>query len=44
MVVLSLFDDATSRAAATAAGAAAFVSKHDADGVLLEAVRRLGRC
>lgn len=39
VVVLSLFDDAVSRAEAARAGASAFVSKHDPDAALLDAVR-----
>ena len=39
VVMLSLYDDRASRTAALEAGAAAFVSKHDADVSLLDAIR-----
>ena len=41
MVILSLSDDAATRARAAEAGAAAFVAKHEADGLLLDTIRRL---
>ncbi len=40
VVMLSLQDDAASRARAIDAGAAAFVSKNEANGQLVEAIRR----
>jgi DNA-binding NarL/FixJ family response regulator len=40
VVILTLRDDAATREQARAAGAAAFVAKHDADGALLAAIRR----
>lgn len=42
VVILSLSDDAATRARAAEAGAAAFVAKHEADGLLLDTIRRLG--
>jgi DNA-binding NarL/FixJ family response regulator len=41
VVILSLSDDAATRARAAEAGAAAFVAKHEADGLLLDTIRRL---
>lgn len=41
IVMLSLRDDAASRARATDAGASAFVSKNEATGQLVEAIRRV---
>jgi DNA-binding NarL/FixJ family response regulator len=41
VVVLSLHDDAATRTAALEAGAAAFVSKHDGDAALLDALRQV---
>ncbi len=41
VVILSLSDDAATRARAEAAGAAAFVAKHEADGLLLDTIRQL---
>jgi DNA-binding NarL/FixJ family response regulator len=41
VVILSLSDDAATRARAAEAGAAAFVAKHEADGLLLDTSRRL---
>ncbi|MFO7777923.1 MAG: response regulator transcription factor [Nitriliruptoraceae bacterium] len=43
IIVLSLHDDLATQDAAIAAGASAFVSKHDGDRVLLETIRRVGR-
>jgi DNA-binding NarL/FixJ family response regulator len=43
IVILSLHDDAVTRARAATAGAAAFVSKHEADALLLDTIRRLGQ-
>jgi CheY-like chemotaxis protein len=40
VVILTLHDDAATRARAEAAGAASFVPKHRMDGVLLDAIRR----
>jgi DNA-binding NarL/FixJ family response regulator len=40
VVILSIHDDAATRAQAHAAGAKAFVSKHESPGVLLEAIHR----
>ena len=42
VVILSLSDDDATRARAAEAGAAAFVAKHEADGLLLATIRRLG--
>lgn len=42
VLLLSLFDDRASRMAAVEAGAIAFVSKHDGDRLLLDAIR--GAC
>jgi DNA-binding NarL/FixJ family response regulator len=42
IVVLSIHDDANTRERALAAGASAFVAKHEADGVLLSAIRDAG--
>jgi DNA-binding NarL/FixJ family response regulator len=39
VVILSLYDDATTHSRARKAGAAAFVAKHQADGLLLNAIR-----
>lgn len=39
VVVLSLYDDEATRAAAARAGAVAFVAKHDPQGALLDAIR-----
>jgi len=41
IVVLSLHDDATSRARALAAGATTFVAKHEADALLVDTIRRV---
>lgn len=41
IIVLSLYDDPTTKDAAIAAGATAFVSKHDPDHVLLETIRSI---
>jgi DNA-binding NarL/FixJ family response regulator len=41
IVMLSLHDDATSRARAVSAGANAFVSKHEANCLLVETIRRV---
>jgi DNA-binding NarL/FixJ family response regulator len=40
VVILSLNDDAATRARAAEAGAAAFVAKHEADGLLLDTIRK----
>jgi DNA-binding NarL/FixJ family response regulator len=40
VVILSLYDDAKTRARAQEAGAAAFVAKHKVEGTLLAAIRR----
>ena len=40
VVVLSLHDDGATRTRALAAGATAFVAKHQPDGVLLDAIRQ----
>jgi len=42
VVMLSLHDDAASRARAASAGASAFVSKHELTGQLVEAIRAVG--
>lgn len=41
VIVLSLYDDPATKDAAIAAGASAFVSKHDADQVLLATIRSI---
>jgi DNA-binding NarL/FixJ family response regulator len=41
IVMLSLHDDAVSRARAISSGASAFVSKHDANCLLAETIRRV---
>ena len=41
VVILTLYDDAATRSRAQAAGAAAFVSKHDADRLLLPTIRQV---
>jgi DNA-binding NarL/FixJ family response regulator len=41
VIILSLSDDAATRARAAEAGAAAFVAKHEADGLLLDTIRRV---
>lgn len=41
VVMLSLYDDPASRAAAEAAGAVAFVGKHDPERALLDTIRRV---
>lgn len=41
VVMLTLHDDARTRDRAAAAGAAAFVPKHEADSLLVETIRRL---
>lgn len=41
VIVLSLYDDPATKDAAITAGASAFVSKHDADHVLLETIRSI---
>jgi DNA-binding NarL/FixJ family response regulator len=43
VVILSLHDGLRTRSAALAAGARAFVSKHDPAGVLLATIRRVAR-
>jgi DNA-binding NarL/FixJ family response regulator len=43
VVILSLSDDAATRVRAAEAGAAAFVAKHEADGLLLDTIRRLAQ-
>ncbi len=43
VVILSLHDDEATRAAATAAGASAFVSKTSNDNVLVESIRHAAR-
>jgi DNA-binding NarL/FixJ family response regulator len=43
VIVLSLFDDAPTRAAAIASGAAAFVGKHESHETLLASIRREAR-
>jgi DNA-binding NarL/FixJ family response regulator len=40
VVILSLYDDASTRAGAEEAGAAAFVAKHQVEETLLAAIRR----
>lgn len=40
VVVLSLYDDPATRAAALHAGATTFVAKHEPQGVLIDAIRR----
>ena len=40
VVILSLYDDASTRAGAEEAGAAAFVAKHEVEETLLAAIRR----
>jgi pilus assembly protein CpaE len=41
VVMLSLYDDARTRSRARTAGAAAFVSKHDADRLLVSTIRQV---
>ena len=43
VVILSLSDDAATRARAAEAGAAAFVAKHEAAGLLIDTIRRPAR-
>lgn len=42
VVLLTMYDDARTRTRAEHAGVGAFVSKHDGDAALLNAIRRLG--
>jgi DNA-binding NarL/FixJ family response regulator len=44
IVILNLQDDATIRARAQAAGAAAFVGKHEGVKIILTWIRHLGKC
>jgi DNA-binding NarL/FixJ family response regulator len=43
VVILSLYDDSDTRARAQAAGAAAFVAKHEANTLLVSAIRAAAR-
>jgi DNA-binding NarL/FixJ family response regulator len=44
VVILSLYDDPALRERAAAAGAAAFITKHEPDQVLLDAIRAAAGC